>query len=164
MTKATEQAAEAEAPPRRAVRVHHESVWQNKAGSRFCQWEAVAPEGATFDDLLDPAAWKSVQETKRPTIRQGDEIRIVGYDRSWVVWCFVAHATGNGIILSRFADATPGGPRERLAEDDLYRVVFMGSGYAVHRKTDNLKMHDDVWTSAARAETALRELYPKVVG
>ena len=154
--------AEETTPERKALLIHEKCVWQNKAGSRFCQWEAVAPEGATFDDLLDPAVWKRVQQNKRPAIRQNDELRIVAFDRSWVVWCFVAHAGGNGILLARFADAKPQGPREHLAEDDKYRVVFAGAGYHVVRKTDGQSM-SDTFDSPARAETALRELYPKVV-
>ena len=165
MTAVAEKTADAEADTTERIGplVHEKCVWQNKAGSRWCQWEAVAPEGASFEDLLDPAAWKRVQETLRPAIRQDDEIRIKGFDRSWVVWCFVAHATGNGIVLSRFADTKPQGPREALYEDAKYRVVFAGSGYEVRRKSDNLKMMADAWPSAARAETALRELYPKQV-
>ena len=162
VAKKTPDADTSEDTARVAPLVHERCVFQNKAGSRFCQWEAIAPEGATFDDLLDPAVWKRVQGNKRPAIRQDDEIRIKAYDRSWVVWCFVAHAAGNGIILSRFADAKPQGPREHLYEDDRYRVVYVGSGYTVHRKNDGVQMKD-IFSSAAGAETALRELYPKQV-
>lgn len=162
-TKKTPDETEAEAPARKAVIVHEEHVWQNKAGARFCQWDSVAPEGATFDDLLDPAVWKRVQEIKRPSLRQGDEIRITGFDRSWVVWCFVSHATGNGIILARFADTNPSGPREHLFEDDLYIVRWVGSGYGVYRKTDDQRMNTQTLLSAAHAESALRALYPASV-
>ena len=158
MTKA-EQTAETDPV---AHVVHETCVWLNKAGTRFAAWEAVAPEGASFDDLLDPAAWKRVQQSKRPAIRQGDEIRIQGFDRSWVAWCFVAHASAAGIVLSRFADTKPQGPVEHLAEDDKYRVLFTGAGYEVRRKSDDQKV-SNVFVDASRAATALRELYPKVV-
>ncbi len=162
-TPAAKQAAEqAETIERVAPLVQTNCVWQNKAGSRWCQWEAVAPEGATFDDLLDPAAWKRVQDALRPALRQDDEIRVKAFDRSWVVWCFVAHATGNGVVLSKFADTKPGGPREHLFEDDRYAVRYLGSGYAGHRKTDGQKM-TDIFSSADRARIATLELSPKVV-
>lgn len=142
--------------------VHPECVSINKAGTLFCQWAARAPEGATMDDMLNPAAWKRTQEAKRPAIRQDDEVRVVAFDRSWVAWCYVAHATGNGVILSVFAAAQPEGPREHLYEDDLYRVVFTGSGYAVHRKSDDLRIGHPVH-SADAARGNLLALYPKQV-
>lgn len=159
MTTVAETSPETE---RKVPLVPPASVWQNKAGSRFCQWDAVAPEGASFNDVLEPSAWKRVQETKKPALRQNDELRITAFDRSWTVWCIVDHATGNGLVLSLFADTQRAGPQEHLAEDDLYAVRFTGAGYAVHRKSDDQRI-GDVWPSAARAATALRELYPKVV-
>ena len=162
-TPAEKQAAEqADTNERVVTLVQPNCVWQKKAGSRWGQWEAVDPEGATLQDLLDPAAWKRVQDNLRPAIRQDDEIRIKAFDRSWVAWCFVAHATGNGIVLSKFAAAKPGGPREHLFEDDLYAVRYLGSGYAGHRKSDGQRV-TDIYSSADRAKTATLELYPKRV-
>ena len=159
---AEKKATEADTTGRVARAINPECIWQQKAGSRWCQWDVCAPEGASFDDLLDPSVWKRVQETKRPAIRQGDEIRITAFDRSWVVWCFVAHATGNGIILSQFADTNPTGPRESLFEDSTYRVAFTGVGYSVVRKTDGQEMVHPVH-SADAARTNLLQLYPQKV-
>ena len=128
----------------------------------WCQWGAVAPEGATFEDLCHPAAWRRVQQNKRPAIRQDDEIRITAFDRSWRVWVVVDHATVNGLVISSFSDAKGQAPREHLAEDDLYIVRHNGIGFAVYRKSDDQKV-TDTWDSAARAATGLNELYPKIV-
>lgn len=155
--------ATTETGPERALAVVHENcVWRNKAGSRWCQWEVVAPQGASFDDLLDPAAWKRIQDNRNLAMRQNDECRIVAFDRSWVVWAFVAHATGNGIVLAPFAETKPQGPREHLYSDDLYEVKFVGNGYGVFRKNDGHQM-GDVLSSAERARQAVFELYPKQV-
>ena len=52
--------------------------------------------------------------------------------------------------------------RERLYQDDKFKVVFDGWGYTVYRKSDGQKMSDSL-VNAALAQQAILNLYAKRV-
>ncbi len=167
MTEVTEKTTETEpaADADRVVHpVHENCVWRNKAGSRYCEWDAVLPEGVVLADLADPGIWRRVQNSPGTALKPGDEIRIKPFDQSWVGYFHVTAAGLTTVELDRIGDVTPlSPPREHLFEDDLYRVEFVGNGYGVFRKSDGHKMIADSLHSPAAAQQALIELYPKRV-
>lgn len=149
--------------PRVAPQIHVNCVQRNKAGAVWCQWSVRFPEGGIADDLKEPGIWKRIQDNPNTALKRFDEVRILAHDASWMAHAVVAHATGNAVILAKPVITKLPEQQENLYQDERFYVKFVGNGYGVFRKTDDLKMVSDAWPSAALAETALRNLYPTKV-
>ena len=151
------------ATARVAPLVQKNCVGRNRAGTFWCEWHVRFPEGGIADDLKEPGIWRRVQDDANTALKRFDEVRIIAFDASWVAHAVVAHATGNSVVLGKPAITKLPEQRENLYQDDRYYVKFVGNGYGVFRKTDDQKMMNDTWPSAALAEKALINLYPKRV-
>ena len=150
-------------PTRVSPLVRVDCVHRNRAGSRWCNWEVIFPEGGVVADLSDPSIWSRVQDHRNSALRQGDELRVRAFDRSWVADCYVAHATTTAVILVVKTVIELPEQRENLYQDDLYAVRFVGNGYSVFRKRDDHRMRPDAFPSPAAAQDVLLNWYPKRV-
>ena len=153
-------AEQADLPQRKEPAIQTKSVWRNRAGSRWCEWSCIFPEGATVDDLEESGLWWRVQQDGQVALKREDEVRIRAFDSSWVAHCYVAHASLMEVILATVSITKLSGPREHLYEDDLYAVRFVGHGYSVFRKSDGQEMAPAV-NSADAARGVLINQYPK---
>ena len=165
MTAVAEKTAETEPAAettRKEPAIQVNCVWRNRAGSRWCEWDCILPEGAGVDALEVPGLWWRVQQHGGSALKRHDEVRIRAFDSSWVAHCYVAHASLTEVILNTVHITKLSGPREHLFEDDLYAVRFVGNGYAVFRKTDGQEMAPAVH-SAAAAQSVLVNQYPQRV-
>ena len=147
---------------RKAALVYIDCVRKNRGGTLYAEWEVRFSEHHTVDDLQDPGIWRRVQDNAVTALKRFDEVRILAFDASWIAHCVVAHATGNTVILATRSITKLPEQQEHLFQDDVYCVVFVGNGYTVLRKRDELKM-TDIRPSAALAEMDLKDLYPKRV-
>ena len=157
-----EKKAEAEQAVKKEPCVQPKYVWRNKAGSRFCEWDCVFPEGATRGDLKEAGIWWRCQQEGNSALKQGDEVRITSFNRSWVAHCHVSHASLTQVILTVVTLTELPEQREHLFQDDRYVVRFSGNGYGVYRKNDGQEMAHPV-ESADAARTNLLNLYPQKV-
>jgi hypothetical protein len=129
-------------------------------GQRWREWQIRLPAAAALHDLNENAGlWRLVQSSGK-ALRRFDRVAIIAYDESWMAEAIVAGATGTGVALAgiRKIDLPP--RRERLAEDDTYRVEWFGSGYALVRKADRLRVSAIVQT-VQEAERELSRKYTR---
>jgi hypothetical protein len=97
-----------------------------------------------------------VQQSAR-AVRRLDRVRIISWDESWLMEAIVSHASSTGVELAdpRIIKLPP--RRERLPEDDKFRVCWGGVGYFLERKADKLRVSAIVQT----LQEATRELSQK---
>jgi hypothetical protein len=153
--------AEAETPPRAPPVINPAWCERQTEGFRWSTWEIRLPLDASATDLNEvPGLFKSVQASTK-ALRRFDQVRILPYDESWMIEAVVSGATGTGVTLAgiRKTDLPP--RRERLAEDDLYRVEWAGRGYVLVRKSDRLRVSNMVAT-AQECERILSSKYSRV--
>ena len=123
------------------------NVTLNSDGFAYRTIMARLPEGVIADDLKEPGLWRKVQAGMLP-LRRHDHLYIVSFDETWAADCIVADANGLGAVLSKPRIVTFPERYERLFQDDVYRVVWTGTGYAVERKADGKRMTKPAATAA----------------
>ncbi len=143
------------------VEIKPEHVQKNSDGFCWREWQVRLPSEAVADDLKDPAIWRGVQRGQFP-LRRHDRVYVIAYDESWVAEAIVADANQNQAVLAKPRVTLFPARYDRLLEDDVYRVVWVGTGYLVERKADGHRMTQVVPT-AQIAERDLVRLHPQQV-
>jgi hypothetical protein len=141
------------------VEIKSENVQKNSDGFCWREWQVRLPADAVADDLKNPAIWRSVQRGRFP-FRRHDRVYAIAFDESWVAECIVADADQNQVVLAKPRLTLFPARFDKLFQDDLYRVVWCGSGYQVERKSDGKRM-TQVAPTAQIAERDLIALHPK---
>ena len=118
------------------------------------------PKDAVADDLKEPGMWRKVQASDR-ALRRHDHLYIVSFEEDWAAECIVADATKDRAVLTKPRLIAFPDRYERLFQDDMYRVSWVGTGYCVERKSDGHRMTQPVAT-AQIAERQLVSLHPRV--
>jgi hypothetical protein len=143
------------------VEIKSENVQKNSDGFCWREWQVRLPADAVADDHKNPAIWRGVQRGRFP-FRRHDRVYCIAYDESWVAEAIVADADQNQVVLAKPRLTLFPARFDKLFQDDLYRVVWMGSGYIVERKSDGRRMTQTAPT-AQIAERDLIALHPKSV-
>ena len=143
---------------RRTPAIDPDRVTLNYDGFAFRSFLVRVPADFVADDLKQPEAWSKVQASGR-ALRKFDQLVIVAFDEAWVAECMVASANGAGAVLAKPRLTTMPARYDKLFEDDLYRVAWMGSGYIVERKKDGHRMTQPT-ANPQLAERLLAQLYP----
>jgi hypothetical protein len=124
---------------------------------------ARLPENFAAQSLEDPNLWKLVQGDQNKSLRLFDRVTLVAFDETWFAETVVVRADMLAAVLSKPKITLIPARYDRLFEDDLYRVKWYGSGYAVERKSDGHRM-TNLAANAVLAERDLARLYPSKVG
>jgi hypothetical protein len=159
-TALTEAQDEAVTPPRQPPVIAVDWCELQAEGYRWRTWEIRLPSAAAVSDLNEaPGLWKLLQGSTK-ALRRFDRVVILPYNEEWLIEAIVAGATGTGVVLAGIRKVDLPARRERLAEDDLYRVEWAGRGYLLVRKSDRLRVSPVVAT-AAEAERMLSAKYTR---
>jgi len=137
-----------------------------------CKWNAEGfayrelfirlPESITLQMLNDePRIWRLVQGDVHVALMKFDRIIAVAFDESWVVDAIVNVAENDSVILAGIRKVSLPQRSVPLFEDSVYAVRWAGSGYGVYRKSDDVAMVAETYSSAEAAKIALLGLYPK---
>lgn len=119
------------------------------------------PIDAAPECLKDPTIWAKVQGNRNTSLRRHDHLYIVAFDETWVAEAIVSDADGMKAVLVISKVQNFPSRYDRLFEDSLYKVVWNGMGFVVVRKSDLRVMGNGVHHTAALAERALANLYPR---
>jgi hypothetical protein len=120
------------------------------------------PKDIVADDLKEPGIWRAVQGSGK-ALRKHDHLYCVAFDEAWAADVVVASASNDSAVLCKPRLIEFPERYDKLFEDDLYRVAWMGSGYVVERKSDGHRMTQPT-ANAGLAERELARLYPARVG
>jgi hypothetical protein len=131
----------------------------NSEGWAYRTIEVRLPAGMTAADLSEPKIWRKVQGS-RGALRKFDHLFVVAFDESWTAEVLVVAADGDKAVLGKPRIESIPERYQRLFEDETYRVIWTGAGYAVERKSDRQRMTAPVG-SAVLAERDLVNLYPR---
>jgi hypothetical protein len=138
-----------------------ERVVLDTNGFAYRRWFVRLPAAFSADGLKEPSLWSPVQRSKK-AVRKLDYVTVVAFDETWIAEAWVSHADGEKVVLAtpkitRFSERY-----EALFSDGLYRVEWVGNGYAVRRIADGQHMAGP-FATAALAQRALAGLYPRRV-
>jgi hypothetical protein len=145
---------------RRAPVIDPGNVTLDHAGTVRRTFFVRLPRDFIADDLKEPEAWSRVQINAAKALRRHDGLYLVAWDESWVAEAVVADGDGKGVVLAKPRVTNFPARFDRLLEDDQYRVVWFGTGYAVERKSDGHRMTGIV-ASKAVAERDFANLYQR---
>jgi len=109
--------------------------------------------------------WRLVQQNPHTSLRALDRVWLMTHDESELASATVCVATGTKVVLSGFRKFSFGG-RDETAQwaDDVYRIAWDGSGYAIHRRKDDVRMKPGSFSTIELAKAEVRKLYPVKTG
>ncbi len=135
--------------------------WQSE-GFAFRTLFVRLPESITLQMLNDePRIWRLVQADVHVALMKFDRIIAVAFDESWVVDAIVNVAENDSVILAGIRKVSLPQRSVSLYADATYAVRWAGSGYGVYRKSDDVAMLSETYSSTEAAKIALLGLYPK---
>jgi len=135
----------------------------------FCWREFLIrlPEDVTWTSIHEQAdeVWRLVQSNPHVSLRALDRVVFLTHDESEMAMATVCVATGTKVVLSGFRKFSFGG-RDETAQwaDDVYKIDWDGSGYAIHRKSDGVRVKPGSFSSIELAKAEVRKLYPVQLG
>ncbi|APH74091.1 hypothetical protein [Aquibium oceanicum] len=147
-----------ELAPRKPAEIDPRLVTLNSNGFGWREYMVRMPKEIVLDDLKEPGIWRRVQSSGN-SLRKHDRVYMVAFDESWSAESIVTDSDMKKAVLSKPRVTTFSARFDGLFEDEKYRVMWTGSGFAVERKADGHRMTQPV-ASAAVAERDLRQLYP----
>ncbi len=153
---------DADLTPRQPPAINPALVTMNNNGFAWRDFLVRLPAECVADDLKEPSLWRKVQTTQN-SLRRHDHLYIVSFDESWIAEAIVADADRNRAILARPRITTFPERFDALFQDDVYRVIWNGSGYCVERKADGRRMTQPAATPQL-AERELVLLHPQKSG
>jgi len=109
--------------------------------------------------------WRLVQSNPHVALRALDRVVLLTHDESEMATATVCTATNTKVILAGFRKFAFGG-RDTTAEwaDEMYSVKFDGTGYAIHRRKDGVRMKPGSFSTLELAKAQVRTLYPVQLG
>jgi len=135
----------------------------------FCWREFLIrlPEDVSWVSIHEQAdeVWRLVQSNPHVALRALDRVVFLTHDESEMAMATVSTSTGTKVILAGFRKFTFGG-RDTTAEwaDEMYSVKFDRTGYAIHRRKDNVRMKPGSFSTLELAKAEVRKLYPVQLG
>ena len=137
-----------------------------------CKWNAEGfayrelfvrlPESVTLQMLNDePRIWRLVQADVHCALMKFDRVVAIAFDESWMVDAIVNVAENDSVMLAGIRKISMPQRSVSLYSDETYAVRWAGSGYGVYRKTDDVAMLSETYSSTEAAKIALLGLYPK---
>jgi hypothetical protein len=154
-------ADETDLTPRQAPTVPPAAVTLNANGFVWREFMVRLPDAFVADDLKEPSIWKRVQSGHNALVKH-DRLYMVAYDESWAAEAIVASADRERAVLAKPRLTNFPERFEKLFEDEVYRVAWVGNGYCVIRKADGHRMTTPAG-SAGIAERDLINLHPRAV-
>ncbi|HML93407.1 hypothetical protein [Methyloceanibacter sp.] len=134
-TKAVEEKRETPRIPQSALK------WNNQTSLVYREAFVRLPEGFTLQDLNDaPDAWHNIQSNRNTALQKWDVVRATSFDESWFVDATVSFADRTKVIFAGIRKTDMPTREVILFEDEMYKVAWMGSGYGVYRKSDDVLM------------------------
>lgn len=95
-------------------------------------------------------------------LRQLDRLRVLAHDRRWEAWCSVVYADTKTVKLSRPAKVDLAAADEHWQDDDV-QTKFVGDGYTIVRRKDDVRMLPASYATAEAARVAWFKSQPKRV-
>jgi len=139
----------------------------NAEGFCFREWFIRLPQDVTWTAIHEnpEETWRLVQSNPHVALRALDRVVFLTHDESEMAMATVCTATNTKVILAGFRKFTFGG-RDTTAEwaDEMYSVKFDGTGYAIHRRKDNVRMKPGSFSTLELAKSEVRRLYPVKTG
>ena len=109
----------------------------------------------------EPRIWRLVQADVHVALMKFDRIIAVAFDESWMVDAIVNVAENDSVMLAGIRKISMPQRSVSLFNDETYAVRWAGSGYGVYRKSDDVPMVSETYSSVEAAKIALLGLYPK---
>lgn len=144
---------------RRAPTIPATAITCQSKGFVWSEYMVRLPNGFIADDLKEPGVWSLVQSTSC-SLRQHDRLYIVAFDQSWMAESIVAYADRSTVTLAKPRITQSPIRYDNLLETEDFRVVWVGTGYVVERKSDNHRMTAPI-ASKILAERQVWEMTPK---
>jgi len=138
----------------------------NSEGFCYREFFVRLPADVTWTAIHEtPEVWRLVQENLHTSLRVHDRVCLISHDESELGFGIVSVATGKKVQLAGFRKHTFAG-RDTTASwaDDLYRVFWDGTGWAIERKTDGVRMRPGSFSTVELAKAEVRKLYPVKIG
>ena len=135
------------------------AVTLNDSGFVWRSFLVRLPADAIADDLKRPEIWAKVQKGAN-ALRKFDRLLIVAFDESWLAETIVADADRSKAILAKPRLTTLPERFNSPLQDENYKVVWTGAGYAVQRRSDGRQVTQPVH-SVELAERDLKNMYGK---
>jgi len=135
----------------------------------FCWREFLIrlPQDVSWVSIHEQAdeVWRLVQSNPHTSLRVLDRLWLMSHDESELASATVCVATGTKVVLANFKKFSYGG-RDQTAQwaDDVYKIAWDGSGYAIWRKTDGVRVKPGSFSSIELAKAEVRRLYPVQLG
>jgi len=135
----------------------------------FCwrEWLIRLPADVSWNSIHEQAdeVWRLVQQNPQTSLRAMDRLWLMSHDESELASATVCVATGTKVVLSGFRKFSYAG-RDETAQwaDDVNRIAWDGSGYAIWRKTDGVRVKPGSFSSIELAKAEVRKLYPVQLG
>lgn len=161
-TAAVKKSATAEMPAvevaeRKAPMIKAEDLQINETGTLWKACMVQLPVDAVFQDLQDfPQMWRHVQANPNKSLRFGDRVTLVAFDRSWAVKdAFVADADSQRVVLAiKPSDKITLSSKAGVWEDEKHIIKWDGGGFACFRKSDGVRVLPSHYTTIDAAKSA----------
>jgi hypothetical protein len=152
-----------EVPEEGGVEVDPKLVVPDTAGQVTRHFVVHMPEGATGDDLRNPAIWRKVQGNRHAALQKMDHLMVLGSAEDWYARCVVTYATRDScqLLIEKVGSFSDKG-KQSFFSDGTYEVAFGDGVYYVRRLADGVRMTPYGFDSEEQARQALFALYPKV--
>jgi hypothetical protein len=150
-------APEVSVSDRKAPIIKAESLMVNETGALWKCAMVQLPDGAVFQDLQDsPEMWRHVQSNPHKSLRFGDRVTCIAFDRSWGVKdAFVADADSGRVVLAiKSSDKITLSSKSGTWEDEKHLIKWDGAGFAVFRKYDGVRVLPSHFTTLDAAKSA----------
>jgi hypothetical protein len=132
----------------------------NHAGNNWREFQIRLPREATLVDLNENRdMWKLLQGSGN-ALRARDSVRVIAFDESWMTEAIVTEATSVHVSLAITKRVDLTSRHDRLPQDENFRVIWVGNGFAIERKRDKMRVSQIVQT-AAEAERELSRKYSR---
>jgi hypothetical protein len=119
------------------------------------------PDGCTLVDVNEvPTLWRLVQGSNVVSLRRFDRVTLIAFDESFLVDAVVAGATNVNVTLAGIRRIDLPARTAALPGDDLHSIAWVGNGYQVIRRKDQMRMGPPQPTISA-AQRHMDNLYPR---
>lgn len=130
----------------------------NSEGMCWRELQVRLPAGSTFADLQEPGIWRKTQSSSK-SLRRFDRLTILAHDEAWQAAAVVTTAGPVSATITKPVRTDLLARAEELAGDDLHRIIWVGNGYRIQRKSDDLFVSATV-ANQRLAELELGRMYP----
>lgn len=139
--------------------------WQSE-GFLFRHAVIRLPRGIVLQDLHDHAdtLFKSIQGNRDTSLREDDCVTFHEGDRAWTIpLAMVDFANDSKVLLSNLKPVSRQS-RVETFEDDKIVIRWDVSGFAIFRKSDDVRLANGSYPSVKAAEFAYYQMQPRKVG